>query len=365
MKYLVTSDIHLGHKKTPTKHIANSFRKNILRDENKNLDIIFISGDLFDRLLDLNEEDVQIILKLLSDLLNFCSDNDIQLRVLEGTPSHDWNQSQMLISLNSMRSKEVDLLYVKVLDIEYNTKHNKYILYIPDEWVHSHDELEKQISKKLADLHITNVDIAILHGQFEYQLRGHKPPFYFKENYFLNLVKGFIHVGHYHSFTTYDRILANGSLERLAHGEEEPKGYIIVDNDKYEFIINDYSYIYKTIKVNAQMTLDKLTRMICKYPKNSYIRLVINPKSDLYNNSDKLQLKFLDYMVKIIKDEDFEKNNASYINSEVVLNNDFETFQIGNLEQFLQESVTSKYTLTDSQLNKLFLLTKDIDVVSE
>ena len=76
MKYLATSDNHLGHKKTPTKHIANSFRKNILRDENKNLDIIFISGDLFDRLLDLNEEDVQTILKLLSDLLKFCSDNE-------------------------------------------------------------------------------------------------------------------------------------------------------------------------------------------------------------------------------------------------------------------------------------------------
>lgn len=33
-----------------------------------------------------------------------------------------------------------------------------------------------------------------------------------------------------------DRIIASGSLERLAHGEERPKGYVRVDGDEWHFI---------------------------------------------------------------------------------------------------------------------------------
>ena len=39
MRYAVASDIHLGHLKTPTQHIINSFKTTILTEENKTLDI--------------------------------------------------------------------------------------------------------------------------------------------------------------------------------------------------------------------------------------------------------------------------------------------------------------------------------------
>ena len=66
------------------------------------------------------------------------------------------------------------LKYHKFLDIEYIERIGKYVLYIPDEWTNSHDELELQIQEKLNQHSITKVDIAIMHGQFKYQLAGKK-----------------------------------------------------------------------------------------------------------------------------------------------------------------------------------------------
>jgi DNA repair exonuclease SbcCD nuclease subunit len=60
LKYLVLSDIHLGSKNNTTAEIINNldiFFKNYTQDgEFSELDIIFIAGDLFDRLLDMNDQ---------------------------------------------------------------------------------------------------------------------------------------------------------------------------------------------------------------------------------------------------------------------------------------------------------------------
>ena len=79
LRYLCCSDIHLGHLKTPTQHIINSFKTTILTEENKTLDILFINGDLFDRLLDLNTKEVSPILDFFNYLLSYCQVNDILL----------------------------------------------------------------------------------------------------------------------------------------------------------------------------------------------------------------------------------------------------------------------------------------------
>lgn len=315
MKYLVCSDIHLGHLKTPTAHIIQSFKKSILTEQNKDIDVLFISGDLFDRLLDLNSKEVQIIVDFFSYLLSYCFSNGIKLRVLEGTPSHDWQQSQLLVKLNDIRPEKVDLRYFKVLDIEYLVEENRYVLYIPDEWTNNHADLEFQIFEKLNELGIKEVDIAILHGQFKYQFHG-KPynGFFFKEEYFLPLVKGFIHVGHYHTFNPFDRILPNGSLERLAHGEEEPKGYIVVKDKSYAFIPNINAFIYTTLNIKPKTTVDKLDKMIRQHPKGSHIRLSLDKDHPFNINFQDLKIRYIDYHIKRKLKEDVSVNgSATYI----------------------------------------------------
>ena len=350
MRYLCCSDIHLGHLKTPTSHIINSFKKSILTDSNKDISILFISGDLFDRLLDLNSKDVSPIIDFFNYLLNYCYVNDILLRVLEGTPSHDWLQSNTIVKLNEIRQNKCDLKHIKVLDVEYIEKVNKYVLYIPDEWVHSHDELEVQIQEKLNKLLITNVDIAILHGQFNYQLAGKKyNGFFFKEEYFLKLVKGFIHVGHYHMFSKFDRIIANGSLERLAHGEEQPKGYVLVEDDKYTFIENTNSYTYTTLNITNATTLERLDKLIAKFPVNSYIRLMLNKDHEFNINFTELKLRYLDYhLKKIIKENVSDHNSITYIltdDEEIELSDSF--ILDNNIYSTLVNNIQINYQLSE------------------
>ena len=356
MKYANTSDNHLGHLKTPTAHIIQSFKSSILTESNKDLDVLFIAGDLFDRLLDLNSKEVQLIIEFFNYLLSYCYSNNILIRVLEGTPSHDWQQSSTLVKLNDIRTHKCDLKYHKFLDIEYIERIGKYVLYIPDEWTNSHDELELQIQEKLNQHSITKVDIAIMHGQFKYQLAGKKyNGFYFKEEYFLNLVRGYIHVGHYHMFSKFDRILANGSLERLAHGEEAPKGYVIVEDDKYTFVENTNAYTYVTLNITNATTLERLDKLIAKYPVNSYIRLLLSKEHEFNINFNELKLRYLDYhMKKIVKE------NLSDISGSIsyVLNEDeleiSNTFTIDNdIYTLLQNNIKVKYELTDIENKKL------------
>lgn len=354
MKYAVTSDVHLGHIKTPTSHIIASFIKHILTELNKDLDVLFIPGDLCDRLLDLNSKEAQQIIGFFNYLLSYCYENNILLRVMEGTPSHDWQQSQTLVKLNEIRTEKCDLKYHKVLDIEYIERINKYVLYVPDEWTNSHDDLEAQIKEKLNEHGITQVDIAMLHGQFAYQFAG-RPyhGFHYKEEYFLRLVKGFIHVGHYHVYNPLDRILPNGSLERLAQGEEDPKGYIIVNDNRYTFIENTSAWIYKTITITAATTVERLDRQIEKYPVGSYIRLLMSRDHPFNITFNELKLRYLDYNLKKINKENVaEKLTATYILSDADLEFDNKFILEANIHKTLVDLVAGKYSLNSAENSK-------------
>ena len=51
------SDIHLGHPKTTTEYIITNLNKYLNNDEFlSNLDILFFAGDVFDNLLNFNDE---------------------------------------------------------------------------------------------------------------------------------------------------------------------------------------------------------------------------------------------------------------------------------------------------------------------
>lgn len=355
MKYIVTSDIHLGHVKTPTEHIIKSFKKTVLSDKNKDAEVLFISGDLFDRLLDLSSKEAHQIVEFFNYLLSYCFVNNIKLRVLEGTPSHDWQQSQLLVKLNDIRTDKVDLRYFKVLDIEYMADKNKYILYIPDEWTNTHEDLEEQISEKLNALGIKEVDIAILHGQFKYQLHGKVyHGFFFKEEYFLPLVKGFIHVGHYHTFTFFDRIIANGSLERLAHGEEDPKGYLVVKDKSYVFIPNVDAFDYVTLNIKSNTTVEKLDKMIKQYPVGSHIRLGMSKDHPFNLNFQELKLRYMDYNIKRkIKDDVSTKDSIAYIVSDDDIDVADKFIINGDISKTVFTIITNKQELSPQEEIKL------------
>lgn len=366
MKYIVTSDIHLGHQRTPTKHVIQSFNKFILTDANKDADMMFISGDLFDRLLDFGSFEVLEIVTFIGVLLEYCYVNNIMLRVLYGTPSHDHSQLKIIGRINSLRKNPCDYMYHEVLDIEYVEKFDKHILYIPDEWSNDHEDVEKQIESKLLARGVSQVDIAILHGQFFYQLPiANYKGFYFKEDYFLNLVKGYIHIGHYHNFSTLDRIIANGSLERMAHGDEDPKGYVIVEDGLYRFVENTDAYIYKTIRVTKSSTYESLDRNIHKYPANSYIRLQMNKEHPFNINFADIRNRYPDYFIQKKMSDADEISTMTDILYMTELEDEGGYTLESNIHEVLLSTITNKYDLTPTSLERIKEHIKPLEVVED
>lgn len=298
LKLAVISDIHLGHRKNRSSKIINNFEDAIFNDpSNSELDIIFLAGDIFDSLLDLNSPDLDDIDFWICRLLRFCNTHDIVLRVLEGTPSHDWTQPERFITLAKiMKLKNLDIDYIDNVAIEYIEKFDINILYVPDEIQPTTEKTLALVKNALLNKGLDKVDFAIMHGQFEYQLPEHikNIPRHNSKDY-LDIVKHYIFIGHIHTHSVKDRIIAQGSFDRLKHGEEEPKGYVKAfinkDNKEYFFIENKNARTYKTIdcsKLDLEDSFNLIKKIANGLKADSCVRVSALSKHPILTNMEEL-----------------------------------------------------------------------------
>lgn len=349
-KEIVISDIHLFHRRCPTAHIITNLYKYLLTADNQDADIIYIAGDLFDREGVIGSPEFLEALDFIRNLLEYCEVNDIMLRVLDGTPSHDWSQSRILIKLNKYRKRPADLKFFDVLDIEYNARLEHYVLYIPDEWGFSNEEIEAQIDERMKELGITQVDTAILHRQFQYQV-AHIPdfkPVAYREEYFLDKVKGWIHIGHHHNRTQYQRISGQGAFDRHKQGEDDPKGYVIIEQGKLRFVENKDAYIFTTVKITEKDNIKTLGRILDRFPKQSYVRLNMDRNHPLNIIFQEVRLTYPDYHLDRIT-ETSEKDSLAHILSEQEFKlSDFLSIA-SNIGDTLRTRLEANYTFTPEE----------------
>ncbi len=258
LKIISLSDIHLLHRLVPTAHIVQNLRRVTPDDESmRDVDIIFIPGDVFDRSVPLHNPEIPLVIEWITYLFYICDKYDIMLRVLEGTPGHDWKQSQLFVDIHTSLESKVDFRYVQVLEIENIAKFNINVLYIPDEWRTRCCDTWNDVLICMQRHNLTQVDIVIMHGAFPHQLpqlwdgaiEMHNP------DNFLNITKYIIFIGHIHKYSCYKKILSHGSLDRLAHGEEGPKGWVVAtiyndDTWDHRFIENTNAYFFRNIDLS-------------------------------------------------------------------------------------------------------------------
>jgi DNA repair exonuclease SbcCD nuclease subunit len=320
-KILVFSDVHLNHKKTPTKYIIDNIRKyihDVIYKES--IDCVFIAGDLFDSLMYLNNIELNSIISWISTFLNLCMEKNTSIRVLEGTPSHDWKQSRLfdlIIGSNQSLYKKLDFKYHDDLTIEYVDKLKMNVLYIPDEYGLTAEYTFNKVLEKLEEHNLSKVDLVIMHGLFDFQeigpTAGNKATH--KSLNYLNICNHYVFVGHSHVHTFYKRILVEGSFDRLAHGEESAKGFIVATlnddptNDEFYFMENKDAKIYKTIEIRStdiEKAINQVERHINKLPKGSHLRMLVKSTNPIYNNIDIISKNYPDYFFtkKPIKDDE-------------------------------------------------------------
>lgn len=348
ISYVVVSDIHLGHRKNPTERITENLKNTLSPLFQKGFDILFIAGDLFDRLLDNTMPDNTTAKLWIFWLIQQCEQHHVKLRVLEGTPSHDRKQPAEFDTIYHIASSSVDYRYIPYLHIENMDDLKLHVLYVPDEWHSNPQETFRQIQDLMKEQSIDQVDIAIMHGQFGYQLKNlpEKIPRH-QEDQYLAITKYMIHIGHVHNYSQFERIIAQGSFDRLAHGEEDPKGLVwanIYQDGSFDhfFIENKEAMIFKTIQIKQsdyQASIEELDKKISKYPEHSYIRIKAKKNHPLFLEFDKIELRYLAYhlsrQTSDQKDEQYKILNIGETLS------DYTAFAITeqNIGQLLKEEI--------------------------
>ena len=294
------SDIHLGHPNTPTKETIDKLDLAFPdKNETGELDIIFMAGDVFDRLMHVPDESVLEARLWINRFLRMCARRDIVVRVLEGTPSHDWGQSELFESINRIGQIEADVVYQDKLCIEHIERFDIHVLYVPDEWEFETDETWRQVTQLLQDHGLEKVDFAIMHGAFSYQFPAHLDIPTHSEERYLSVVRHYIFIGHVHTHSTYDRILAGGSFDRLCHGEEEPKGHLRATirakgDDEILFVPNDLAKRYVTINCHGLAIDEALTHIEQQIdlPVDSHVRIQANKEDPIVSSLDTLKKQY-------------------------------------------------------------------------
>ena len=213
------------------------------------------------------------------------------------------------------------------------------------------------------DLKIERVDIGCFHGSFNYQLpsAAHNAPRHDEASY-LSIVKHFITIGHIHVHSVYERILAQGSFDRISHNEEEPKGAVLFriskeHGDSYSFIENKGAKIFKTIILkhkDLDRSFSQIDKVLLKVPENSFIRIKASKDHPLYVAFDELKLKFPMYHFTKTNLED-EADSNSVIRNAVALDKVYCPITINkeNIITLIMNEVKLKHELSTSKLELL------------
>jgi hypothetical protein len=354
IKLLSMSDLHLGHPVNKTNLIIANLDKFFIKhiDILRELDIICLVGDVFDRLHISSSDDYILSINWLIKLVNFCKENKIKLRILEGTPSHDWKQARVLTTFIEKLNIDVDYKYIESLYIEEIQDLNLTILYIPDEYKHDATDTYNDVKKLLLDKKISQVDIAYIHGQFDYQaVNNHKSITQHNSNNYLSIVKHWISVGHIHTSSINSRIIAQGSFDRLRHNEEEDKGcyYLTISDtgNTFQFLKNDNAMIFKTINLEGKSLEDvllELDNVVPKLPINSNVRVIVS-NIDFVTSNINLSTRYPNVNIKIER-----KVVKEEIVEEEIL---YETFNItkDNIVELVMDELNSKSYTADEISN--------------
>ena len=290
MKYkgVLIADIHFGAM--PVDNLYNELQMFLDYVENKSLDFIIILGDWFDRKLNMNSKDAKYSTLFFERICQIAMENDIKIRIIQGTESHDNNQLEILDIL--AKNKQIDFkIFYEVGEEELFPDFN--VLYVPEEYITSFDEKYGEFMNKTYDMifgHgvIQEVKFAAYLQQSEKTMK--RAPI-FKSKMLIDMCYGPVFFGHVHTRDVFhDRVHYVGSYSRWHFGEEEDKGFYYVKYDtdtkdfSTKFIVNDLAKRYDTIEI-----YDKDTGFY-KMNKENQIKFLI----DIINSIeyDNLRLQF-------------------------------------------------------------------------
>lgn len=362
MRILTFGDIHFLHPNTPTQHICSNFLNYIHQYDNVPVDMLIITGDIFDRSVAFNDPAVTDVISWFFEIALWCAKKGTYLRILEGTPSHDDRQARHFGEIITNAKIPVNYAYVDTVSVEVVKELDISILYVNDEYHPDTEVTLRDAKDRIRDAGLAQVDIAVMHGCFNYQLppAATKAPRHNEAEY-LSLVKHYIFIGHHHTHTVYDRIIAGGSFDRLSHGQEEPKGFIDATiktgNDSFYFIENTNAFQYVTLSPkskNMEGVSKEIAKAISKLKMGAHLRLKLPKDHPAWVGFNVLKQEHSFYnLTKIGIDEDDNAGPIRLVEDLVIPNYIPVTITQSNIVSLiLEEAIRRKPTVNIEQMKE-------------
>lgn len=305
LRITVAADTHIG---CPRIDFINMYHNlcTYLYPEIANSHIFFLAGDFFDTLQNLSSRAVMYALRFVYDLLSISEKYGTQIRILHGTYSHDRNQisvfeaftrtregKQFLQDLptmgrmriiNKLEAEEIKELRLNGINYPGSLK----VLYVPDSLPYKKGE---EVAEKLKEINElvgwTAADLLVGHGTFDFMMPDNVPlpPCTYSVNMFKDIVHGQIVMGHIHTHGKKSNVTYAGSFERIAHNEEEDKGFLVITKQetqwKMHFKTNPgalkFITLYPEGDNNDAIVSDYLRKVEKKFPDLiGYVRVLHN-----------------------------------------------------------------------------------------
>lgn len=317
------SDLHLGLKTVPTQDIVDNIMGMIKKLPKKDtIDIIAITGDVFEDAIQYKRDEARIITRFINQLLRFCYIHNIILVVLEGTDTHDHHQSKMFVTLNNERDKPIELYYLD--NVQFLKIAGLTVLAIPDS-VGSTQLIKHQVATLLAENHCKRVDLAFTHGMYTHHLDPKLHERYLDtlhETHFYNKTAALTLNGHIHPPSLVSNILTAGSFDRLRHGEEHAKGLWDItyypESGEYTSLfvenINAHLFITHTwLDLDVGVVLSKAEQLLNDNTKlqSQHLRIIHHPTLSSRSISEWLKEKYPLLNIKCEINKEKEKASVS------------------------------------------------------
>lgn len=292
MRLVNISDIHIGKKDDMRLKEELEIFFDYLKDT-EDIDMITVSGDLFDRVLTANEYGTTLALEFIQRLIDLYIP-EIDIRIIKGTRSHDFNQLDILKVFKEKAGSHFKIIEKNEVEVFNGYK----ILYLPEEYPTDYDDFYKE---NLLGVEDKVYDFIIGHGMIDFiaftgyeddsENRVHGTPTH-KADDLIRVTKGPIIFGHIHEKQEYkDKIYYTGSYSRYSFDTPSEKGFMVFDIDdddpskfKMTFIENTKAPTYAVLdidKLNLEGVDDHVKYIKELSDKYDFVKIKTGNKANL------------------------------------------------------------------------------------
>ena len=237
------ADKHWGAMKMEDQYRSSFILKQFLAEFP--IDLYIYLGDFFDTKLLLNSKSSVYAIRDFTEKIEICRARGIPCRAIKGTRSHDYDQWEVFD--NFMSNKAYNFRYFKTASIE-ETLPGFTIWYAPEENMNFGDYIDLYYDL----LTSRPIHMAALHGNFDRIMpsvavaanenNADSTTLIFHYEDLETIVRGPMIAGHWHDGDTSDHLTYVGSYDRWTFGEDEIKGFCILE-------YNTETLEYRIIKV--------------------------------------------------------------------------------------------------------------------